>query len=213
MDWKIFLQTIIYLLVGTGILTYIIKRYISFIFDKDLDKFRSQLNLEVESYKATLQLENEKNRIKFLKLHEKRGIVIEEFYQKLISMESSMRSFITPMQWVGEKSKDEKKKMASVDYSKFIDYYTKNKIFFQKPICKIIDEIDQEVKKAFTDFTLYPSYPTEKAPPSIFNARDQKKRIELWQKAWDNISQKIPVLKEQLEDEFRIILGVDEKTI
>ena len=144
-----------------------------------------------------------KEKIKFSKLHEERAKVIKELYEKLVIFEESMKSLTSPMKFYGDMKEKEKLKMSREKGHEFEVYYRKNKIYFDKKICDILEEILKEMKYSQITFSVY---------PDEIDATKINEPKEKWDErvsAWKRIVDKVPQLKEKLEEEFRIILVVN----
>lgn len=139
----------------------------------------------------------EENKIRFTKLHMKRAEVIEELYSKLVEFSTKMRDLINPLQPGKLPTKEDIQRVSEMG-NDFVNFCLKKRIFFNSITNKLIDNLNKEIFKSYLDYTAYPD--------------DDKSngRFELWRNSWTRISEDVPKLTEQIENEFKIILGVRE---
>lgn len=189
-----FLKNITYFAVGSGILAFLIKTITKHYLDKDFEK-----------YKLNLQNLIEEHKVRFSKLHEERALVIKNMYQKLVTAFDSIHSLVRPMQWAGEKNTGEKMKIAVTDTNEFILYYSQNKIYFSKGTCASLENITKELKGTIATFQTKEFLKEDLQ----YNKNASKEHMDHWMKAWDKIDKEIPTALTNLEDEFRLILGVE----
>lgn len=79
--------------------------------------------------------------------------------------------------------------------------YAKNKIYFSSDVCKKIDIINDTFFKAWIKFETYKPYESNRGI-------NENEKYDAWHKSWNIISKEIPPIKEDLEKEFRNMLGV-----
>lgn len=173
--------------IGSVTIGWLVKSLFSRYIDKDFEKFKYTLN---------------KENFKFSKLHEKRATVIEGLYAKLTILERSMQSFMSPLQLAGEKTHKDKQKETAEIADDFVEFCSLKRIYFNEDTCELLDSIIKEFQNAWIDFTTFPVYDQD-------NLMTPKDRMENWTKSWKVVSKEIPLLRKNLEDQFRNILGVD----
>jgi len=116
-------------------------------------------NKRLEEFKSTLSIIQSKQ----TSLHNKRLIIIEKLYGKLVDLNTSMAVLINPLkQTAKDKSFEEYEKelteKAGLSYNAFNSFYQKNKIYFNENTNRLIDEILDEFNKAFWDYNKYNFY-------------------------------------------------------
>ncbi|WP_334191155.1 hypothetical protein DOP62_14040 (plasmid) [Synechococcus elongatus PCC 11801] len=174
---------------------------------RDIEKYKFDLkrenDREIEHYKALLNAENSKEQIKFSKLQERRSLIIEKTYKKIIDLESS-EAYLTSL--ISEVKEDVEEyadlKRAS---DEFIDsflglnsFLMKNAIYFPKNISNKIE--------TFSTSTFYLSI-------DIFYHSDSnnvKDFIDLFQAKRKYFNGKNTEIKSFIESEFRRLLGAAE---
>ena len=190
MDWVKIFENLSAFAIASGVFALLIRSLFTILINKDFEKFKLKLS---------------KEQIRFTKLHEKRGEVIENIYALLVDFEGKMNSLLSPFQPAGEPKRKEKLKIAGIAGNKFIEYYGLQKIFFSKKTVNLLDELHSRFRKAWIDFTTYPITDFDEWESVTI----KQEKWKLWEKAWKAISEDIPLLKVQLEDEFRSMLGVE----
>ena len=143
----------------------------------------------------------EREKFVFEKLHRKRIDVIEETYKKIVDVQDKIASYMSPLQLTGEKSKEEKAREAAEAANSFMKYFFYHKIYFDK---NLADKIDSLLNKYWNIWIKF-QYRIE--------MRDLgKPDIEEWIKIFEELKTDIPVLKEDIEGEFRKIIGIKNET-
>ena len=138
-----------------------------------------------------------KRKFQFEKLYIKRAVVIEETYKKMIKTHRAIESLVCPLQLAGEPPKEEKMKSAAKIGNDFIEYFDINRIFFDENLELEIDQLNKKMQGAFTKF----KYAT------MFEIGKQD--IKEWIEAWDEIKERAPKLKGEIEKNFRRIIGIN----
>ncbi len=148
-------------------------------------------------FNHSLDLLNKKKVIKFSKLHDRRAEVIEELYSKLVDLEPKAEKY--SITWDGKKDRE-----AFLNATlTFVDFSQKKRIFFKGSTYKILDEIESEYMNFLSNMkTLH---------RKEFSEEDNKERDRSIDEVGKIIRNKIPLLKEKLEKEFRKMLGIQEQ--
>ena len=86
----------------------------------------------------------------------------------------------------------------------FRRYYKKKKIYFPPHIVKTTEDLLSKYSGMFNDFAILRVHEQQSSP---FNPDE---RLDKWMENWNSLTKKeIPELREELEDHFRDLLGVD----
>lgn len=205
-----FWQTVTLAITGNAIalavLGFLAKSLVNGLLRKDLEKFKSSLVAETEStvekLRYQLGLLAMEHQVKFSKLHEDRAEVIAELYSRLVEAHWAGEGFVSPMEYVGEPSKEEKFKKALNASASFYQYFEKKKIYLPKALCDQLDSFVKTIREQSVNFGVYLMHPPEHLPPNV-----EKEKTEAWHKAWKTFEEKVPKAREALEDELRAILG------
>ncbi|MBZ9652662.1 hypothetical protein [Psychroflexus montanilacus] len=213
MDWtKIFSEIGIFGIIS-GLIVWLIKQLGQRYIDKGAKTHEQKLQNQSDLYKAELNqsLEKFKSEIAFFsqkafKLHDKRLERIENLYSLLTNFYEDMFHLTTWKVVTGMTDDDvnrqnfENTKKAGKSGTNFFKYYARNKLYFDKDTCKLIEEIIKLLKDSHFDF----SY------EYVFGPMSADFKFETVKKATEKIREKVPEIKSELEDNFRKIIGVYE---
>lgn len=161
-------------------------------------------NKRLEEFKSTLSVIQSKQ----TSLHNKRLKIIEELYEKLVDLNSTMAVLTSPLKQTTKDFKEYEKELtekASSSFNDFNSFYQKNKIYFNENTNQIIDEILNGFHKAFWDYHQFNFYKDT-------GVTEREHIIEARQKmtdAYKSVQNEIPKVRKKLEDEFRKLLNVD----
>ena len=189
------LKELIIALGGSSILllavAYLIKSIITHFLSKDIEAYKVKLKAEVE--KSLIEHDTV-----FRGLHSKRAEIIAELYTKLTEAVSATESFLSPIEFGGEPSKEEKYKVAMEKIINFFQFFDKRRIFLNESLCIQIDDFVNKIRKPTIEFLGYLDLPD-----------GSKQKRDVWIKSWTTVSEKaVPNARKALETEFRKLLGV-----
>lgn len=200
MNWEEILKQIGFVGIIAGFITWLVKELGQSYLNKNLESYKLNLNQKSEQFKKDLELIAQKAN----KLHEKRIDRIEQIYSLLTDFHNDMQN-LTSWKIITGKSDDQIKQdeidnvnKANESGSKFFDYYSKNKLYFNTETCEIIDNIQKILRSSHLDFSF--KYMFNLSPEMSF------KNI---QSATEKIREQVPILKIELENNFRKIIGVE----
>ncbi|MCK4729853.1 MAG: hypothetical protein KAT28_00895 [Candidatus Aenigmarchaeota archaeon] len=134
------------------------------------------------------------DRIRFSKLHENRAKIIAELYAKLVELEKQMKDLVSG----SIINKDEKAEETRKSCNRFIDFYAKNEIYFNKKISGSLYRINATFRE------IWNATPTNDLNNAASPQQKQQWRVDANKKLYNEI----PKLKEELKKEFHKILGV-----
>ena len=209
MDWMTIAQNVGIFGVGTGILAFLIRSLIVNILNRDLEAYKSTLTKDVEAFKSNLQLATIEHQVRFSKLHDKRAQVIQDLYGKLVALDTMIHSVLKRLRKVGEATLDEKVIEYGGLHNELHEFFLPNRIFFGSETCQAIDNLLILSRDTYFDITTYPVDPQS---PEYKNGRQDllNERHEYWEKARKAFDTDIKNLKEELEKQFRTMLGVKD---
>ncbi|WP_058827492.1 hypothetical protein [Haloferax sp. Q22] len=177
--------------IGAGVLVYIARLTIQQYFDKQLQSYQTKLN---------------KEEVRFSDLHQKRAEVIGEFYVHLSEFDQDMRVLADPMLSRGDTSREEKIEIAAESGEELRRFYLKNKVYFSSDVCETMDDLLKEYIDMFHDFSVAKIHDSKESLPG------PDERIEQWKANWESLTEDdIPDLKNDLEGQFRDLLGVSRR--
>ena len=160
----------------------------------------------VETYKSELQRLTAEHSVRFQRLHSERAEVIKELYGKFARLDDALYSTLRSFQLVGEPSLKEKVSKLGDQFNELRDYFLPRRIFFDEPLCKVIESVLEIAKGIFFDITTYEVDPMHEEYK--FNREVLRERHEFWEKARATHKEQFAEVKARLEKEFRFILGI-----
>lgn len=198
------------LIVGGAV--WLIKQLSQLIIAKDLSLYEQELQNKSEAYKAELNQHFEKYKAdlsfysqKAYKLHDKRLEKIDALYAVLSDFNNEMLNLIAWKVSTGMSDEEIKErelkntKKAGKSGNAFLSYYDKNKLYFNKETCDLIEEIIKLLKDSYSDFSF----------KYIFGQLSPQLEIETIKSATSKVRNKVPEVKAKLEANFREIIGVE----
>lgn len=198
-------------LLYSGLFIFSIQGIINLFLNRNIESFKNEINKEAEKNTHSLNLSLESFRsdlsltlVKQSKLHENRLGIISELYGKIVTLHQKMAKMTQLFQRVpdGENAEELKDKdiQASADaFNDFLDFYLRNKIYLSPETSEKIDEIRNQYKSVFWDFTI-----DRQTGLPISEALAE--RIAGTYKTMEEV---IPPILNQIEDDFRTLLGVN----
>lgn len=212
MDWNNILKDIGFVTIVSGLITWLIKSLGESYLSKNQKNYEQKLQNESENFKLSLNqtFEKYKSELQFLsekanKLHDKRIDRIEELYYLLNDFHNDMQVLVSWKIVTGmtkeeiQQQEFDNVKKAESSGNKFLQYYTRHKLYFSIETCKLIDEIIRLLRESHTDFSF----------KFIFGAISAEMEYENVKKATEQIRVKVPEIKIKLEENFRKIIGVE----
>ena len=160
------------------------------------NELRTKSDIELEKLRSTLAIAVSERHVRFGKLHEKRAEVVAKTYGLLQDLYYYFRKYTSTASLPGE-SQENKRQNATDAFNSFIDYYIPNKLFLSMLAVEKIDEINKIFKEEFSKFSLFVE--NEMA--------GEENKLEIWNKIDTKVSQEIPIILNELENEFRRLLG------
>ncbi|WP_170955079.1 hypothetical protein [Bacillus cereus] len=179
---------------GAGIATYFVKKGIE-----------STLNKKLEEYKSELQRLNTNYQIVFSKLHGDRTETIKQLYNLLFEIDRNVRN----LSWEEERNnieglREEINKLMP-KATELYNNYQVNRIYFSEDICKLFEAMNVKLRDVIVPINYYYFERFNVSPD------DQRGEAEIKEKMRICMDKDIPELKRKIEEEFKRILGVDEK--
>ena len=208
-NWGEFVATTSVYALGLGAASWVAKalgeQYLKMRFrayEKELEgksaEFKAQLDRGLEQFRAELQLANTKDS----RLHEKRMLVLESLYQKIVSLNAALKDMTATLKFIhadADQEEDERIKTASQAYDDFLKYYTQNKIFFSLDSCIQLDALRNSY------FDSMQKYNASEFSISNEGFRPDFSKAQL---ASEIVRKSIPAVMQNIEKDFRQLLGV-----
>ncbi len=182
-------------------IAWLIRNLISQLLTKDIEKYKFELkrdaDKEIESLRASLNLEALTHQIRYSKLHDKRAQIIAELYGRLYEFQWAVSAFLRDFDKDNEDNKTQSVQELDNKSYEFKDYFDKHRIYFTENICSTVDELVNALYSAYV--------------PLETRDRSDDKLKQVWGECADTVRNKYPAIKASLESDFRTILGVSEK--
>lgn len=191
-----------------------IKESVKKDFNKSIETYKSKLNeelsIKIEPLRAELNKQNISHQIQFTFLHQERGKVLVELYQKMQELYSAMSDWTATIQLViedADKEREARAIRANKALYEFRNYFYLNKIFFAKSFCNSIEDLIKVYWDKGWDFGYAQNRILEgNLPPDYF--KDYSKELSSISK---ELREKIPPMITEIEDLCRKILNVEEE--
>lgn len=173
---------------------------------KDVERFKSELSATstaaTERLKHELQLIATEHEVKYSKLQARRAEVIAEMYGLLVEAHWASQSFVSPAEFGGEPSKEEKYAAAMNKAAEFYRYFDKNRIFLPPGFCALAEQFLKNMRSKIIGFGVYVNQDEKFMPVEA-----QKAKFDAWIKASEYFDKEVPAARAALEDELRTLLG------
>lgn len=207
MDWNNFIQNIGVFGVGSGILAYLIKQLFAISINRDLEKFKSDLQV--------LTIEHQ---IKYSRLHTERAEILKNIYQKIVELQSTVNQIIY-IRKTFPRTEDrvqqlqnlaDEFKLLTERIKEFSAYFELNKLFFNEVLCQLINNLLEKFWNIYRLMNImppipdHPFYKAHNISLEDFFASENKEAISFL----DMNNEEIPKLKQELENQFRNLMGV-----
>ncbi len=190
-----------------GVLGYFAKSLVSQLLAKDIENHKSkikfEIDLELTKFKSEIEKSAFEHQTRFSKLHDKRAEVIADLYSRIVDLYIHVNVFTKIEMPITEKNQKEKKRKLWGAVEHYRDYFFKHKIFLEQELCNKIEQLDSSMSLPISKLMMH----IEKYGQN----NDFAPVIEAWQQAQKTIDTSVKEIKQEIEDEFRVILGVIEK--
>jgi hypothetical protein len=174
---------------------------------RDTQQFESDLKAKsdstIEHLKSELQLKTIEHQVRFSRLHEKRAEIVAELYGHLVESLWEAESFLSPMEWAGEPGKQEKHGIAMNKLVELYRYFDKHRIYLPPELCASLEALFMRIRSHVIAFGVYVRFHEQS-----LNDHTREKKEQAWNDGWDAIKNQVPLARQSLEDEFRLLLGV-----
>lgn len=195
------------------------RKLIEYFFDEAMEVRKLQLNQNLESFKGQIEQKNKdfqhqldttlnEFNIRFSKLHQERAEVIKELYKKIVELHSAMVVFTRRAHFVIEDAnKEEEERLIRVNkaLNEFHNFFIPNRIFFNRELASKLENLSKEYWNKGWDFA---SMNTEFKAGGL--TREMVKNyLDKSRKITETIENDFVKLIEDVETEFRKMLGVD----
>lgn len=186
-----------------AVVGWLSRSIISQLLSKDIEAFKSKLQydsqLELTKFKSELERSAFEHQVRFSQLHEKRADIIADLFGVIVDLHSSVDNFILflPAATADDSDKNLKSLHNAVD--KFKLTFEKNRIYFNKETCELIDSFNESMSKPVSELVMH---------IDISGYQNWDVLGKVWMAAQEKLYAEIEDIKEELEMEFRQLLGV-----
>lgn len=172
--------------------------------------FESYLQQRIETHKSELAKLNISHQIQFSSLHKERAELIRKLYYSLYDCKKAIIAFFYS-ETDARVSEVHLQRMLD-QWAEFLrlfsDTFNKNRIFFPTEQAELMDSLNREMLK-ISDLTNSFLSSFSSSQEQISAIREKAPRFQNFKKEGDSLIEKISILEEQLETEFRRLLGVE----
>lgn len=187
--WKQLIGLIITPVVVVGAIAWFLKGLIAQGFTRDLQRFKSEL--EQESFER---------RERFSLIHQRRAEVIATLYGKIARTKALTADLVGIFQQGGQ-SLIEKKKRVSDVYNDMSSYYFENRLFLPRETAEKTEQLVMTLRDVLIEFDT----------AQMGNDEYKPDKSGLWKQAYQRLRDEVPPILEELEGEFKDILGFIER--
>jgi len=169
--------------------------------DRDIEKLRTELRLEIEKHKNSLRMAELEHRVRFSKLHDKRAHAIAALYSLMVEADRIAQDFI-----YGDARSRDRANAAEEKATELHRYFELHRLYLPNSVCIVLGNF---VNKLFHSINAIRIYWTNVEHPTAQMIQQQNEKMLEVLKAFDT---ELPAIKTLLETEFRSLLGaVDEE--
>lgn len=194
----------------TGALIWLGKFSIKKSFDLGIEKYKSSLQKELENYKSELMRFNYEQQIKFNKLHEERGDKIKLLYNKLNILERTLIYLTTPAQGPEFVDDINREKEAMEKLNSLYEDLDNNRIYFTDSTLSKFENIIEQSNTIISEMRtakIYTKGIHEYQKSNQYAPEIYYEKGKLWSSAHAKTQNEFRILKLELINEFRKLLG------
>lgn len=182
-----------------------LKNSIKAVYDEKLETHKAQLKAdsdrEIEKLRASLQLLATEHQVRFAGLHAKRANTIAESYDLLVTAFNRGAEFANPVQARSEDfNVNYLSAMAAIQ--DFYRYFDRNRIYLPSSLCARIVPLVDQMRGKVHGLGSYGSIDV-----ISMEASQRGEVMAAWGETWSYFTNEFAQSREQLENEFRKLLG------
>jgi hypothetical protein len=160
----------------------------------------SAITNEIEKVRSDYKKEEHRYQLTTAGLLKKRAEVIEKLYQKIVDIEEAYNRVVDFAEWAGGPSKDELRKEAGKLLFAFLREYKQNRVYFSEALCVKLQGFVDLIYKRFMPYSI--------ALTAQLRGDRLKDFDDTWVEANEAFKKEIPLARQAIEEEFRLLLGV-----
>ena len=189
-----------------AVLGWLGKSLLEKLLQRDSKRFEVELKAKadatIEQLKTELQIRIIEHQVRFSRLHEKQATVIAELNALIVEALWEAESFLSPVQWAGERDKREKHQAAINKLVDLYQFFDKHRIYLPEPLCVSIEQLITDVRSHVINLGVYLTW-----DDAALQDHTRKEKSEVGMAGWKAIKNQVPEVRKKLEDEFRALLG------
>lgn len=189
---------------GVAAVAWLARSIITNWLSKDVATYKNQLKAEadvaLERVRSDLQIMAARRNIQYSRIHEKRLEIISEVAGKIRRFHDAVAAYTAIIEIAGGPSKEARRKVASDALAEFDKYFVPRRFFLPKKTVQRIETFRSGLHKISIEFMFYVEQGRE-------FKHDQDKDRDVWMEANQYTETQAPKLLEELEDDFRNLLG------
>jgi hypothetical protein len=140
----------------------------------------------------------EKEQARFTATYQRQLDVVAELYQKLVLVEADAVEMMKPMRMADEESEEETRQRLVLEFHDLWTFFIKHRLFLPKDLAADVDSLIQRMRKTSQEFVWMR---TDEFRGDESSWRD-------WGTLWAEIRDEIPIVRGEIEEEFRTLLGM-----
>ena len=183
--WQQLVGLIVAPVVVVGAIAWILRGIISQGFARDLQR-----------YKSDLEKKNFEHRERFSLIHQRRAEVIAAIYGKIARTKAVTADLVGIFQQGGQSLIEKKQKAADV-YNDMSSYFFENRLFLPRETAEKTEELVMTIRDVLIEF-------------DTAQMGNEEYKVDLsghWQQAYKRLREEVPPILEELENEFKNLLG------
>jgi len=189
-----------------AIVAWLVKTTITAWIARDAEAFKTRLkangDIEIEKLKNSLGMVAIEHEVRFSKMHEKRGEVIEALYKKLTHVFwHGQRFVLTSENNPSDYQKEEFAKMRN-ELTETFTFIEEHRIYLPESVCALVDKHLGQVRRTVFAAGVYGRIENP-------NERTYQQSNDAFEKAYANFETDIPAARKTLETAFRQMIGVE----
>lgn len=154
---------------------------------------------DIQLYKSELDRANFEHQQRFSTIHQRQAEVIANLYGKIARSKAVTGDLVGIFQQGGQSLMDKKKRAADV-YNDMSAHFYENRIFLPRDAAEKAETLIGTLKDVLIEFDT----------AQMGNDEYKPDETGLWQQAYKRLRDEVPPVLEELESEFKTILGIIE---
>jgi len=187
--WQQLIGLIVAPVVVVGAMAWLLRGIVSQSFARDIQR-----------YKSELEQQNFEHRERFSTIHQRRAEVIATLYGKIARTKAVAADLVGIFQQGGQPLIEKKKKATDV-YNDMSSYFYEKRLFLPRATAEKTEKLIMTIRDVLIEFDT----------AQMGNVEYKPDQSGLWRQAYQRLRDEVPPILEELEDEFKDLLGFIEK--